>query len=319
MKRFLLIAFILLFCFIDATAQTRVDSLRQHLLAPGDGTVLVAAHRGDWRNAPENSLEAVELSIRMGVDIVEVDVRRTLDGVLVLMHNPSIKATTTGRGLVSLSTYRRLQRKTLRSGCRLKTAAKIPTLEEVLVASKGRVLLNLDKAFGYCDEIIALAEKTGTLDQIILKTDKSAKKIEKALGDYKGKVIVMPKVYLSRKDALERIDEYIERLDPPLFEIIYSDDEDPSMVLLKEKLRGRSRIWINTLWNSLCAGHSDDTSFYEGPDAGYGFLIDTMEAGVLQTDRSALLIEYLQERSRRATPTPKKRSLWMQSLPTSTD
>lgn len=319
MKRFLLIAFILLFCFIDATAQTRVDSLRQHLLTPGDGTVLVAAHRGDWRNAPENSLEAVELSIRMGVDIVEVDVRRTLDGVLVLMHNPSIKATTTGRGLVSLSTYRRLQRKTLRSGCRLKTAAKIPTLEEVLVASKGRVLLNLDKAFGYCDEIIALAEKTGTLDQIILKTDKSAKKIEKALGDYKGKVIVMPKVYLSRKDALERIDEYIERLDPPVFEVIYRNDDDPAMEQVREKLRGRSRIWINTLWDSLCAGHSDDTSFYEGPDAGYGFLIDTMEAGVLQTDRSALLIEYLQERSRRATPTPKKRSLWMQSLPTSTD
>ncbi len=319
MKRFLLIAFILLFCFIDATAQTRVDSLRQHLLTPGDGTVLVAAHRGDWRNAPENSLEAVELSIRMGVDIVEVDVRRTLDGVLVLMHNPSIKATTTGRGLVSLSTYRRLQRKNLRSGCRLETAAKIPTLEEVLVASRGRVLLNLDKAFGYCDEIIALAEKTGTLDQIILKTDKSAKKIEKALGDYKGKVIVMPKVYLSRKDALERIDEYIERLDPPVFEIIYRNDDDPAMEQVREKLRGRSRIWINTLWDSLCAGHSDDTSFYEGPEAGYGFLIDTMEAGVLQTDRSALLIEYLQERSRRATPTPKKRSLWMQSLPTSTD
>ena len=316
-KAFIFIA--LMLCGLLAAAQTRVDTIRQHLLTPGDGTVLVAAHRGDWRNAPENSLEAVELSIRMGVDIVEVDVRRTLDGVLVLMHNPSIKATTTGRGLVSLSTYRRLQRKTLRSGCRLKTAAKIPTLEEVLVASKGRVLLNLDKAFGYCDEIIALAEKTGTLDQIILKTDKSVKKIEKALGDYKGKVIVMPKVYLSRKDALERIDEYIERLDPPLFEIIYSDDEDPSMVLLKEKLRGRSRIWINTLWNSLCAGHSDDTSFYEGPEAGYGFLIDTMEAGVLQTDRSALLIEYLRERERRATPTPKKRFLWMQSSPTSTD
>lgn len=319
MKRLPIIAFVLLFCSFSVLGQSRVDTIRRHLLTPGDGTVLVAAHRGDWRNAPENSLEAVELSIRMGVDIVEVDVRRTLDGVLVLMHNPGIKATTTGRGLVSLSSYRRLQRKNLRSGCRLETAAKIPTLEEVLLASKGRVLLNLDKAFDYFDEIVALAEKTGTLDQIILKSSKSPRKIEKKLGAYKGKVIVMPKVYLSRKDVLERIDEYMERLDPPMFEIIYRDDEAPSMVLLKEKLRGRSRIWINTLWDSLCGGHSDDRSFYEGPEAGYGFLIDTMEAGAIQTDRSALLIEYLQERSRRATPTPKKRSLWMQSLPTSTD
>lgn len=319
MKRLFITAFVLLFCSLAAPAQTRVDTIRRHLLTPGDGTVLVAAHRGDWRNAPENSLEAVESAIDLGVDIVEVDVRRTLDGVLILMHNASIGATTSGHGTVALSSYRRLQRKTLRSGCRLETRAKIPTLEEVLVASKGRVLLNLDKAFGYFDEIVALAEKTGTLDQIIFKSDKSPKKIEKVLGDYKGKVLIMPIVRMSRKSALQDIDEYIERLDPPLFEIIYSDDEDPSMVLLKEKLRGRSRIWINTLWNSQCAGHSDDTSFYEGPEAGYGFLIDTMEAGVLQTDRSALLIEYLQERSRRATPTPKKRSLWMQSLPTSTD
>lgn len=319
MTRKLLIVTALILSGLLTAAQTRVDSLRQHLLTPGDGTVLVVAHRGDWRNAPENSLEAVELSIRMGVDIVEVDVRRTLDGVLVLMHNPTIRATTNGRGFVSLSRYKRLQRKRLRSGCRLETAAKIPTLEEVLVATKGRVLLNLDKGFDYFDEIVALAEKTGTLDQIILKSSKSPRKIETTLGDYKGKVLVMPKVRLSRKDALERIDEYIERLDPPLFEIIYRSDDDPAMAQVREKLRGRSRIWINTLWDSLCGGHSDDTSFYEGPDAGYGFLIDTMEAGALQTDRSALLIDYLRERERRATPTPNKRFLWMQSLPMSTD
>ncbi len=319
MKRLFITAFVLLFCSLAAPAQTRVDTIRRHLLTPGDGTVLVAAHRGDWRNAPENSLEAVESAIDLGVDIVEVDVRRTLDGVLVLMHNASIGATTDGHGSVALSRYKRLQRKTLRSGSRLETRTKIPTLEEVLVASKGRVLLNLDKAFGYFEEIVSLAEKTGTLDQLIFKSDKSPKKIEKVLGDYKGKVLFMPIVRMSRKNALQDIDEYIERLDPPLFEIIFSDGDDPAMASLKEKLRGRSRIWINTLWDSLCAGHSDDTSFYEGPDAGYGFLIDTMEAGVLQTDRSALLIEYLQERSRRATPTPKKRSLWMQSLPTSTD
>ena len=316
-KAFIFIA--LMLCGLLAAAQSRVDTIRRHLLTPGDGTVLVAAHRGDWRNAPENSLESVESAIQMGVDIVEVDVQRTLDGVLVLMHTPTMSPTTTGRGIIPLTRYKRLHKKFLRSGCRLKTPSKVPTLEEVLVASKGRVMLNLDKAFGYFDEIVALAEKTGTLDQIIFKSGKSPKKIEKVLGDYKGKVLIMPIVTISRDGAVEDIEEYIERLDPPMFEIIYRSDDDERMVWLKDRLRGHSRIWINTLWDSLCGGHSDDTSFYQGPDAGYGFLIDTMEAGVLQTDRSALLIEYLQERSRRASPTPKKRSLWMQSLPTSTD
>ena len=319
MKRLSRIAFVLLFCSLSAAAQTRVDTIRQHLLNPGDGTVLVAAHRGDWRNAPENSLESVESAIQLGVDIVEIDIQRTMDGVLVLMHTPTMSPTTTGSGIIPLTRYKRLHKKFLKSGCRLTTRSKVPTLEEVMVAAKGRVMLNLDKAFGYFDEIVALAEKTGTLDQIIFKSGKSPKKIEKVLGDYKGKVIIMPIVTIDRKGAMEDIDEYIERLDPPLFEIIYHSDDDPTMVLLKDKLRGHSRIWINTLWNSLCAGHSDDTSFYEGPDAGYGFLIDTMEAGALQTDRSALLIDYLRERERRATPTPKKRFLWMQSSPTSTD
>lgn len=69
--------------------QTRVDTIRQHLFASEDGTTLVVAHRGDWRNACENSLEAIENAIRMGVDIVEVDLQRTKDGALILMHDKS--------------------------------------------------------------------------------------------------------------------------------------------------------------------------------------------------------------------------------------
>ena len=61
MKRLPIIAFVLLFCSFSVLGQSRADTIRRHLLTPGDGTVLVAAHRGDWRNAPENSLEAAEV------------------------------------------------------------------------------------------------------------------------------------------------------------------------------------------------------------------------------------------------------------------
>ena len=306
------IGVLLLAMVFPAIAQTRVDTIRQHLMSPGDGTVLVAAHRGDWRNAPENSLEAIESAIQMGVDIVEIDVRKTLDGTLILMHNPTINATTTGRGLVRLSSYKRIQKKNLLSGCRLTTHSVVPTLEDVLIATKGRVMLNLDKAFGYFDEIVALAEKTGTLDQLIFKSSKRPKKVEKILGPYKGRVLFMPVIHLSDRYARADMEAFIETLHPQMFEIIYDRDDDPVMEWLRDTLRGRSRIWSNTLWDHLCGGHSDDRAFYDGPDAGYGFLIDTMEAGAIQTDRSALLIEYLAGRSYLATPTPRKRMLWMQ-------
>lgn len=90
------------------------------LLDPDDRTVFVAAHRGAWREAPENSLEAIEKAIEMGVEIVEIDVRKTLGGELILHHNPIL--------------------------FRPKGA---PTLEEALLAAKDRVLINLDKAHGY--------------------------------------------------------------------------------------------------------------------------------------------------------------------------
>ena len=52
-----------------------------------DTNVLVIAHRADWRYASENSILAIENAIKMGVDIVEIDLKRTEDGQIVLMHD----------------------------------------------------------------------------------------------------------------------------------------------------------------------------------------------------------------------------------------
>ena len=51
---------------------------------PSSKYVVVVAHRGDWRNYPENSIPAIESAISMGVDIVELDLKLTKDSVLVL-------------------------------------------------------------------------------------------------------------------------------------------------------------------------------------------------------------------------------------------
>ena len=50
-------------------------------------TVMICAHRGFTRNAPENSLQAVLDAIEAGFEVVEIDVRHTKDGGLVLMHD----------------------------------------------------------------------------------------------------------------------------------------------------------------------------------------------------------------------------------------
>ena len=49
---------------------------------------LIIAHRGAWQSAPQNSLRAFETAIELGCDAVELDVRRTADGRLVVLHDP---------------------------------------------------------------------------------------------------------------------------------------------------------------------------------------------------------------------------------------
>src|SRR6478735_6344991 len=56
--------------------------------------VLVVAHRGVWNVAPENSLSAIEAAIHAGADIVEIDVRRSADGVFFVIHDDTLDRTT---------------------------------------------------------------------------------------------------------------------------------------------------------------------------------------------------------------------------------
>ncbi len=87
---FILAAVLLAACSSEPQYATRAEKLLAEIHNPASDYVMVISHRGDWRNYPENSIPAIESVIRMGVDIVEIDVKRTKDGVLVLSHDQTI-------------------------------------------------------------------------------------------------------------------------------------------------------------------------------------------------------------------------------------
>lgn len=94
---------------------------------------IVISHRGYGSHAPENTLIAVEQALAAGSAYIEVDLRRSADGVLVLMHDQSVDRTTDGTGGVgSLS---RDELETLDAGSHFSTEFEgepIPTLDAVL-------------------------------------------------------------------------------------------------------------------------------------------------------------------------------------------
>ncbi len=289
---FLLICLSVFQCIV---AQDRATEIRNKLLNRDNSTVLVVAHRGDWRYAPENSLPAIDNAIKIGVDIVELDVQRTKDGQIILMHDSKLDRTTTGKGLISEWTLDSIRTLKLKNGCNIKTKEIVPTLEEALNHMKGKILVNLDKADRYFDEIYLLLEKTGTTKQVIMKGGKSAEEVKKYFGKYLEDVIYMPIVKLDKEDAEKQIDLFVKSMNPVAFELLFECDSNPLPLKINEILKGKSLIWYNTLWDTMAGGHDDDMSL-EDPDRGYGYLIDMLGARIIQTDRPAYLIDYLRKR-----------------------
>ena len=275
---------------------TRAEQIRAQLLTCDESSVIVVAHRADWRNFPENSLEAVQSSIDMGVDMLELDVQRTKDGVLMLMHDHNLDRMTTGSGNIAETTWEEISKLKLKDHQGNVTPYKVPTLEQVLLACKGKIMINLDKADRYFDEVFALLEKTGTTNLIIMKGGQPANEVREKFGKYLDKVIYMPVVSVDQPESEQAIQNFLKDLKPVAFELCWGNAESQVPAKMVKELKGRSLIWYNTLWDWLCAGHNDDKAV-EDPDGTYGYLIDTLGARILQTDRPQLMLDYLRSRN----------------------
>lgn len=295
MKRNLLVEIALLLS-VCLFADEPVKAIHRKIVNPANKEVTVVAHRADWRYAPENSIAAIESSIRLGADVVELDIQKTKDGKLILMHDNTLDRTTTGKGKVSEWTLDSIRTLYLKNGASLRTKHRVPTLEEALLAAKGHVMVNLDKAYPIFDEIFPILEKTGTVDQIIMKGSKPVAQVKKDLGKYLDRILYMPIVNLDSPGALQQIEDFMKEIRPVAFELLFKSDTNQVPKQVKSLLEGKSKIWYNTLWDTMAGGHDDDMSLQD-PNKGYGYLIDTLGARIIQTDRPQYLLDYLRSRN----------------------
>lgn len=138
---------------------------------PEKTPVLVAAHRGGYANdraeaAPENSVANVAVAVRKGFDLYETDIQRTKDGVFVIVHDETIARETTGEGRVSDLTLSELKAFQKRYHDGSISPEKVATLEELLLAGKGRILFKADLKPGLVEHFDALAALLHRLDLV---------------------------------------------------------------------------------------------------------------------------------------------------------
>jgi glycerophosphoryl diester phosphodiesterase len=103
---------------------------------------IVVAHRGASAAAPENTLRAFDEAVAAGADVVELDVRMTIDGVAVVLHDLDVSTRTNGSGLVHQLTLAEVKRLDASGGAG--SPQEVPTLEEALRRLSGRVGVDIE-------------------------------------------------------------------------------------------------------------------------------------------------------------------------------
>ncbi len=285
-------------CYGGAEPETRAEQIITEIHNPNSKNVLVISHRGDWRNYPENSIPAIESVIRMGADMVEIDVQLTKDSVLVLMHDRTIDRCTTGRGKIGEMTYEELQRHYLKTahGVRSSLDLKVPTLREALEVCKDRITVNIDKGYDYYPMVLALTEELGVTHQVLIKGGKSLADIEAKMAENENNLLYMPIVTPANAGSAKIFEEYIAADKPQLaYEVCWSEMTPVVEECMQRVIADGSKLWVNTLWNSLCGGLSDDVAYEKSAEEVYGKILE-MGATMIQTDRPEFLLDYLRKR-----------------------
>lgn len=136
------------FILILACGLHVLGSYAQNGLAPlpsSKNKFVVIAHRGNHVNVPENTLASYEEAIKSGADYVEVDLRTSKDGMLIIHHDDTVDRMTNGQGKVSEKTWAELQSLQLKNPKpNDPTAYRIPEFREVLRLCKNRINIYLD-------------------------------------------------------------------------------------------------------------------------------------------------------------------------------
>lgn len=319
----LITLFMLAFSASDVGAtEEKIDVLNRHYEIYDKGPVFVVAHRGCWSAAPENSIASIEACIKMGVEVVEIDVQLTKDGELIVFHDTTVDRMTTDWGYVGDKTLAELKTLTLyeRDGSstylpkhRFLTHHSIPTLAELFEAARGHLMINLEIKSNHrsgFDETyaaaVALATDMGMQNHILWKipaakrgvggADIPATKKVNALKP-KAKPYLMPIVWESERDFKTQMSDFdqsaIHGFEVVAQNVDYWPTREDGRIIGADQYRYMG-IAVLPRWS---AGLSDELALRDA-DAAWGKLIE-LGMDLIMTDRPEQLINYLEQQGLR--------------------
>ena len=188
-------------------------------------------------------------------------------------------------GEVRNHSFSELKECVLLDGLSDKTSHTIPTLKEVLLVVRDRVLINLDNTQEMIPIVYELLKETGTKDQAIFSSYHPYKKLKASAGPYLDSIIYMPKVKQDTERPKEYLNTFFTQTHSPILQTRALTEEDALLEIIPYA-KGRKRlIWFNSLENFHCAGHTDEKEMMD--PSHWNWFLDH-RANIIQTDRPAV-------------------------------
>jgi len=243
------------------------------LAAQGQPRNIVAiAHRGEHLHHPENTLPAFQEAIRLGADFIEVDVRTTADGKLVLSHDGNVARRTTSQGEIAKMTFDEVRKLDagIKSGPEF-AGTRIPTFDEALDLARGKIGIYVDVKRASAKDLVTHIDEHGISDHVVIYAGLRLSKDIQALNP---KLKVMPE-----SQSVATAKQLIEELHPRVIAFGARDFTPEIIRLVKE---AHVEIYVDRM------GTTD-------APAGWQSAIDAGADGI-QTDRPGELVQYLREK-----------------------
>lgn len=234
--------------------------------------IVVIAHRGVHHNAPENGLAAIQAAIDVGCDYVEVDVRTTKDGHLVLMHDSTVNRTTLGTGKVAELTLAEIRSLRFK---KKEYKQNVPTFDEALKFCKKRIKVYIDHKDAEPRQVIDALKKYKLLDQVVVYSSISV------LREYKK---LHPKIWITtpHPQTIAGIRQLAAELKPETLDGHVRSWTREQVIAAHES---GAEIWID---------HSDEWDTPEGVKKSLALGVDA-----IQSDNPRKLIQLLKQAGRR--------------------
>ena len=230
------------------------------------------SHRGEHLHHPENTLAAFQAAVDAGADFFELDVRTTVDGKLVLMHDATVDRMTGGKGEVAKMTFEDLRK--LEVGENMGpgfAGTHIPTFDEALALAHGRIGVYVDsKQISPADAVSTIRRHEMENDVVIYGGPDYLQKV----GAIAPRMKLMPE---AKNPAVLR-----SLIDTLSLKVAAFDAGDFKEETIQVALAAKVEIYVDRL-----RAADNPASWQDAIDRG---------AAGIQTDHPAELVEYLKSK-----------------------